>query len=57
MSAAGVKQLKSASLEAKLARLAASGRVTLPTRKPLKRVRLVNVSGKPISKVLVEDRR
>ena len=48
---------KAASLEAKLARLAAQGAVTLPTQKPLKRVRLVNVSGKPVSKLIVEDRR
>lgn len=48
---------KAASLEAKLARLAAQGTVTLPTQKPLKRVRLVNVSGKPISRAIVEDRR
>ncbi|HEU4343423.1 MAG TPA: type II toxin-antitoxin system prevent-host-death family antitoxin [Candidatus Binatia bacterium] len=49
--------VKVISLEAKLARLAAQGRVVLPTQKPLKRVRLVRVSGKPISKVIVEDRR
>jgi prevent-host-death family protein len=48
---------KAASREAKLARLAAQGSVTLPTQKPLKRVRLVKVSGKPISKAIVEDRR
>jgi len=48
---------KAASLEARLARLAARGVVTLPTQKPLKRVRLVNVAGSPISKVLVADRR
>jgi prevent-host-death family protein len=48
---------KAASLEAKLARLAAQGAVTLPTQKPLKRVRLVKVSGKPISKAVVKDRR
>ena len=48
---------KAASLEARLARLAARGAVTLPTQKPLKRVRLVNVAGSPISKVLVADRR
>lgn len=48
---------KAASLEARLARLATRGTVTLPTQKPLKRVRLVKVSGKPISKVIVEDRR
>jgi hypothetical protein len=45
------------SREARLARLAAQGAVTLPTQKPLKRVRLVKVSGKPLSKVIVEDRR
>ena len=48
---------KASSLEPKLARLAAQGAVTLPTQKPLKRVRLVRVSGKPISKAIVEDRR
>ena len=51
------RQKKDPSLEARLARLAARGTVTLPTQKPLKRVRLVNVAGSPISKVLVEDRR
>jgi hypothetical protein len=48
---------KAVSLEAKLARLAAQGLVALPSRKPMKRVRLVRVSGKPISKAIVEDRR
>ena len=48
---------KAVSLEAKLARLAAQGAVTLPTQKPLKRVRLVKISGKPISKTIAEDRR
>jgi prevent-host-death family protein len=48
---------KAVSLEAKLARLAAQGVVTLPTQKPLKHVRLVKVSGKPISKAIAEDRR
>lgn len=46
---------KAVSLEAKLARLAAL--VVLPTQKPLKRVRLIRVSGKPISKAILEDRR
>ena len=46
-----------ASLEARLARLAALGLVTLPTRKPLNRVRLLKVSGSPISKIILEDRR
>jgi len=45
------------SLEARLAKLAAQGFVTLPTRKPLKRVRLAKVSGPPISKTILEDRR
>jgi len=48
---------KAVSLEARLARLAAQGVVALPTQKPLRRVRLVKVSGKPISKAIVEDRR
>jgi prevent-host-death family protein len=48
---------KAVSLEARLARLAAQGVVALPTQKPLRRVRLVKVSGKPISKTIVEDRR
>lgn len=45
------------SLDARLARLAAHGLVTLPTRKPLKRVRLVKVSGPPISRTILENRR
>ena len=51
------KTKKDVSREAKLARLAARGAVTLPTAKPLARVRPVKVSGKPISKIIVEDRR
>ena len=45
------------SLEARLAKLAAQGFVTLPTHKPLKRVRLAKVSGPPVSKTILEDRR
>ena len=45
------------SLEARLAKLAAQGFVTLPTQKPLKRVRLAKVSGRPTSKTILEDRR
>ena len=56
-----IQPIKSAthtvSLEARLAGLAAQGLVALPTQKPLKRVRLVRVSGKPISKAIVEERR
>ena len=48
---------KAVSLEAKLARLAAQGVLSLPTRRPLRRVRLVKVSSKPISRTIVEDRR
>jgi len=44
-------------LEAKLARLAALGHVTLPVRKPLKNVRRVKVSGEPLSRTIREDRR
>lgn len=45
------------SLQARLAKLAAQGLVTLPTRKPLKGVRTVKVSGPPISRTILEDRR
>ena len=45
------------SLDAKLARLAAQGRVSLPTRALLKRVRLVRVPGPRIAQTVVEDRR
>lgn len=44
-------------LDARLAKLAAQGLVTLPTRKPLKMVRKVQVSGRPISRTVLEDRR
>jgi prevent-host-death family protein len=45
------------SLHARLAKLAAQGLVSLPTRKPLKKVRAVRVSGPPISRTILEDRR
>ncbi len=45
------------SLDGRLARLAAQGRVTLPTRTPLKRVRLAKVSGALLSQAIVEERR
>ena len=48
---------KAVSLEARLARLAAQGLIKSPTQKPLRRVRLVKVSGKPISKAIVQARR
>jgi len=49
--------VKAVSVEGKLASLAAQGAVTLPTQKPLARIRLVKVSGKPISKLILEERR
>lgn len=45
------------SLEAKLAKLAAQGAITLPTEKPVKRVRLARITGTPISRTIIEDRR
>ncbi len=44
------------SLEGRLAKLAAQGLVTLPTRRPRKGVRPVKVSGPPVSKTILEDR-
>jgi len=46
-----------ASREVRLARLAAQGFITLPTRQPLKRVRRARVAGRPISQTILEDRR
>lgn len=46
-----------ASLDARLAKLAAQGWLTLPSRNPLKRIRLVRVSGGPISRAILADRR
>jgi prevent-host-death family protein len=48
---------RAASLEARLARLAAQGLVTLPHQTLLKRVRTVKASGKPISRIILEERR
>ena len=48
---------RTASLEARLAGLAAEGAVVLPTRKPLKKLRLIKASGRPISKTILEERR
>ena len=45
------------SREARLARLAAQGVVTLPTRKVSKRIRRVKVAGLAISQIILEDRR
>ncbi len=46
-----------AGLEARLAKLAAQGLVTLPSQKPSRRVRLVKASGPPVSRLILEDRR
>jgi prevent-host-death family protein len=43
--------------EARLARLAARGAITLPTQPPLSRVRRVRVRGRPISAEILESRR
>jgi prevent-host-death family protein len=48
---------KPASLEARLARLAAQGLVTLPTRKRLRRIHRVKVAGTPVSKIILNERR
>lgn len=45
------------SLEARLARAAAQGLVTLPVRRPRGRLRRVRVTGRPISQTILEDRR
>ena len=45
------------SRDARLAKLAASGLVTLPSGKLLKRVRGVHVAGPPVSRTIIEDRR
>ena len=53
-----IKSAKRApSLEARLATLAAQGRVTLPTREPLKRIRMVKITGPTIAQTVSEDRR
>ena len=44
------------SREARLAQLATQGSVTLPTRKPLSRVRRVKPTGTPVSQVILEER-
>lgn len=46
-----------ASLEARLAKLAAQGLLTLPTRRPRGRLRRAKVSGPPVSAMILEDRR
>lgn len=48
---------KAITLEARLAGLAATGAITLPAKRPLKKIRLVKASGKPISKIILDERR
>lgn len=48
---------KIVSREARLAKLAAQGRIRLPSRKLLKKIRPVRASGRPISQLILEDRR
>ena len=45
------------SQEARLAQLAAQGVVTLPTSKPLSRLRRVKAKGTPVSQLVLEERR
>ena len=48
---------RAAALETRLARLAALGIVTLPTRKGFGRTRPLRISGPPVSRAILEDRR
>lgn len=48
---------RGAALETRLARLAAAGVVTLPTRKGFGRARPLRVSGPSVSRAILEDRR
>jgi prevent-host-death family protein len=56
-----IRSLESArtpkALEAKIAALAARGLVTAPARRLVKRVQRIKISGPPLSRVVVEDRR
>jgi len=48
---------ETASREAKLARMAAKGLITLPKVAFLKKIRQIKVSGAPLSKAILEDQR
>lgn len=48
---------QAASLEARLARLAVQGLVTLPTRRPVGKLRRAKASGPPVSTLILEERR
>jgi prevent-host-death family protein len=43
--------------EARLARLAAQGAATLPDRKPSRAIRATRIRGKPVSRIILEERR
>jgi prevent-host-death family protein len=45
------------SIEARLAKLAATGLVSLPAGRRLGRIRRVRVAGPPVSRTILEDRR
>ena len=45
------------SLDARLVRLAAQGSATLPTLQPLKNIRPAKLRGKPLSRIILEERR
>jgi prevent-host-death family protein len=45
------------SVEAKLAKLAHQGLITLPRGKPLRKLRPITVKGRPTSELILEDRR
>jgi prevent-host-death family protein len=45
------------SLESRLAQLEAQGFLTAAQGKPLRRIRRVKVSGPPLSRIIVDDRR
>lgn len=46
-----------ATQEARLAKMAAEGLVSLPTRKASTRIRAVKPNGRPLSQIILEDRR
>ena len=48
---------RAAALETRLARLATLGIVTLPTRKGFGQTRPLRISGHPVSRAILEDRR
>ena len=48
---------RASALETRLARLAALGIVTLPTRKGFGHTRPLRISGPPVSRAILEDRR